>query len=51
MSGLAVGYARIGGAARALDCDTRSFTDRPVPVRDGELVTRRPTNGGWRIGG
>jgi len=38
VSGLAVGYARIGSAARARDRDTRSFTGRAVPVRDGELA-------------
>ena len=36
--GLAVGYARIGQAARALDADVTHFTGQPFPVRSGEAV-------------
>ena len=36
--GLAVGYARVSRAARALDADTVRFTGQPFPVRSGEAV-------------
>jgi porin len=36
--GLAVGYARIGYAARQLDEDTASFTGQPYPIRSSERV-------------
>jgi porin len=36
--GIAVGYARVGSAARALDADTARFTGISYPVRSGETV-------------
>ncbi len=48
--GLAVGYARIGGAARASDADVGRFTGQFHPVRSGEVVlelTYRAQLTGW----
>ena len=37
-AGLAVGYARIGYAARQLDADVASFSGQHYPIRSGETV-------------
>ena len=36
--GISLGYARIGGSARALDADVARLTGQPYPVRSGEAV-------------
>jgi porin len=36
--GVAVGYTRIGSAARGLDADVARFTGQPFPVRSAEIV-------------
>jgi len=48
--GLAIAYARIGGAARAFDADVARFADPAHPIRSGETVielTYRFQLAGW----
>ena len=48
--GLAIGYARIGSAARGLDADIARFTGQFHPIRSGEAVlelTYRSQFTGW----
>jgi porin len=48
--GLALGYARIGGAAQAFDADVTHLTGQSHPVRSGEAileVTYRAQLNGW----
>jgi porin len=49
-AGIAFGYARVGGAARGLNADTRRFTGQTFPIRSGEAVlelTWRFQVAGW----
>lgn len=51
--GFAIAYARIGGAARALDADTARFAGSSYPIRSGEtaleLTYRFQLAGWWQL--
>jgi porin len=52
-AGLAIGYARVGGAARGLDADIARLTGQFHPVRSGETVLeltyRYQLTGWWQL--